>query len=203
LDHASRCELSAGQTAGLCCFAAEGAAAVAEFAVCSFGRIFFRAAGDHGCGKQAAKSSWANPLRDIYAEPSVVSAAVAAVFCAAVSVSILFSHARAKATVRGYYTAEMRELYLRAIADVRGEVIAGRVRSALAVAIEQEFSRCKVSILYLQGDQDWLIPRHNLGDMKKCQPAMQVAQIDASHSVLQSHPAESADAIMNFLSSLG
>jgi len=109
---------------------------------------------------------------------------------------------RAKAMLGGYSTPEWRALKAEALKDVRPAVIAHRVQAVLQVNVLRELASCPVPILYLRGDRDQVVPRHNLKEILAARPATQVAYLSAPHLVLQTQPSFSAAAISAFAEGL-
>jgi pimeloyl-[acyl-carrier protein] methyl ester esterase len=111
--------------------------------------------------------------------------------------------ARLKAKIGGYATKELTALKAEALAGVRPEVIAHRVRSTLTVNVTPELCACNVPMLYLRGDRDFLVPRQNLKEITTLCPTVKVAHFPSPHMILQTQPALAAEAIASFIASLG
>ena len=86
--------------------------------------------------------------------------------------------------------------------NVRPAVIARRVREAMQVNVVSELSSCPVPILYLRGDHDRVVPKHNLDEIMSACPSMKVVHFPAPHPVLQTLPALTAAAISTFAAGL-
>jgi pimeloyl-ACP methyl ester carboxylesterase len=104
-----------------------------------------------------------------------------------------------KALLGGYSTAQLRQLIREAIGSVSPDVFSHRVRAVLAVNVADRLTVCPVPILYLRGTRDLVVPGHNLREIRKLLPSLQVATLDAPHMVLQTRPEASADAIARFV----
>jgi pimeloyl-[acyl-carrier protein] methyl ester esterase len=108
----------------------------------------------------------------------------------------------AKALLGRYSTPELRASFQSALATVRPEVLAHRVREVLQVDVSEELSRCPVPILYLRGSRDLIVPRHNFHEMARLSPAISEATLAAPHMIVQTKPDEAADAISRFIERL-
>jgi pimeloyl-ACP methyl ester carboxylesterase len=109
---------------------------------------------------------------------------------------------RIKATLGGYSTPELALLEAEALSDVRPEVLAHRVRAAMRVNVLPELISCPVPILYIRGDYDQVVTKHNLTEIVAARPSVQVAHIPSPHLVLQTEPAAAADAISKFIAKI-
>lgn len=107
----------------------------------------------------------------------------------------------AKALLGRYSTPALRQLIRQAIGAVRPEVLSHRVRAVLAVNVADRLTACPVPMLYLRGSRDFVVPSHNLREIQKLVPTLQVATLEAPHMVLQTQPAASGRAIAEFLKS--
>lgn len=110
--------------------------------------------------------------------------------------------ARFKARICGYATSELTALQMEALADIRPAVIAHRVRSTIEVNVTPQLSSCPVPVLYLRGERDFIVAKHNLRDVESALPSVQVVRLPSGHLVLQNEPQASAAAIISFISSL-
>jgi pimeloyl-ACP methyl ester carboxylesterase len=100
----------------------------------------------------------------------------------------------------GRSSAELRRLISEALAPLRPEVLACRVRSVLGVDVTSELLACPVPILYLQATRDAIVPAHNAAEIRSLCPSVRIVPIRAPHAVLQTQPAAAAAAIATFLS---
>lgn len=107
-----------------------------------------------------------------------------------------------KATIGGYSTPALRALTAEALAELRPEVLACRVRSVLRVDVTRELAASPVPILYLRGERDIVVGRHNLEAIRAVVPPVEVARISSPHMILQIAPAEAAASIAKFLASV-
>ena len=92
-----------------------------------------------------------------------------------------------------------RELLLKANSVVRPEVWMTRIRAVLSVNVVEELRRCKVPILYLRASDDCVVPACSLRLITQQRPDVRVTAIKAPHLLLQTRPAEAAEAIQSFL----
>jgi len=98
----------------------------------------------------------------------------------------------------GYSTPELRALSAEALSLVRPEVLVARLRDVLAVDVTAELAACDVPVLYLRGSRDMVVPSHNLREIRRIRPSVEVAVLPAPHLVLQTQPAAAAAAIARF-----
>jgi len=108
---------------------------------------------------------------------------------------------RVKATLGGYSTPELALLEAEALSEVRPDVLAHRVHAAMQVNVLEELISCPVPVLYIRGDRDQVVPKHNLTEIVAARPSVQVAHIPSPHLVLQTQPAAAANAISEFVAS--
>jgi pimeloyl-[acyl-carrier protein] methyl ester esterase len=78
-------------------------------------------------------------------------------------------------------------------------VLAGRLRSVLQVDVARQLAECAAPILYLRGDEDFVVPHRNAAEIQALVPSMQIAKIPAPHLVMQTQPSLAAAAIAEFL----
>jgi pimeloyl-ACP methyl ester carboxylesterase len=95
----------------------------------------------------------------------------------------------------------VRELQ-RAVAEVAPNVLAARVRPALAVDATAALATCPVPLLYLGGSRDRIVRHSVVREMQRVQPSMQHRRFDAPHLLLQRAPADSGVIISSFLHGL-
>jgi len=107
-----------------------------------------------------------------------------------------------KMMLGGYSTPELRALSAEALSLVRPEVLAARLRDVLAVDVSGELAACDVPVLYLRGSRDMVVPSHNLREIQRLCPSVEVAVLSAPHLVLQTQPAAAAAAIATFLGTI-
>jgi pimeloyl-ACP methyl ester carboxylesterase len=77
-------------------------------------------------------------------------------------------------------------------------VLAARVRDTLTLAAADDFIRCPVPLLYIEGKQDRLLDRATVAQLKSLRPDLECASIEAPHFILQRCPAEAAALIEAF-----
>jgi pimeloyl-ACP methyl ester carboxylesterase len=86
-----------------------------------------------------------------------------------------------------------------AIASVRSEVLAHRLRMALETDAREALRRCEKPILYLLAERDRLVGRRGLEGVLSVRPNVNVTMIDAPHLLLQRRPKEAIAAIQQFI----
>ncbi|HEY2584229.1 MAG TPA: alpha/beta hydrolase [Tepidisphaeraceae bacterium] len=108
----------------------------------------------------------------------------------------------ARGLLVGRSSPELRRLIAEALAPLRPEVLAHRVRSVLGVDVTKELLARPVPILYLRATRDVIVPAHNAAEIVAMCPSVRVVEIPAPHAVLQTQPAASVAAIVTFVRDL-
>jgi pimeloyl-[acyl-carrier protein] methyl ester esterase len=103
-----------------------------------------------------------------------------------------------KTMLSGFSTPEIRRLQSEALSQVRPAVLSHRVREVLQVDVRRELTECPVPVLYLRGDRDLVVPRHNLTEIQSVRPSVEVARFHSPHLVLQTQPEAVAKALQAF-----
>ena len=85
------------------------------------------------------------------------------------------------------------------IKTVNPDVTAGRVKSIFHVDVEKELVSFDHPILYIMGDQDRLIRRHNFEKIKKIRPDVLLRVIKTQHCILQREPMDAANVLIEFM----
>jgi pimeloyl-[acyl-carrier protein] methyl ester esterase len=88
---------------------------------------------------------------------------------------------------------------LAAWCEVKPDVLAMRLREALAVDAADDFLAVTLPMLYVSGTQDRLLAPSTVDALQRLRPDLEVAVIAAPHFVLQRRPAQAADLIADFL----
>lgn len=103
-----------------------------------------------------------------------------------------------KGLKEGYWSEESHK----AIASVRPEVWAHRLREVIGIDVSCELSRTTLPLLYIQGKKDIVVPGVNFRKVRAIRNDTQRVQIDTTHMVLQTRPQQSAAAIGSFIEQL-
>jgi esterase/lipase len=69
----------------------------------------------------------------------------------------------------------------------------------LCVDVTAQMTAVNIPILYLQATQDKLVPRSASVLVLQCNAQTQIADMEASHCLLQTAPMEAAQAVLKFL----
>jgi len=99
----------------------------------------------------------------------------------------------------GVITAEELSLSLEALSQVAPHVFAHRLREVIRVNVESELQGCGVPMLYMQGENDWLVPSWNSRRIARLKPTMRIAKLPAAHMILKTQPVLASAAICDFL----
>jgi pimeloyl-ACP methyl ester carboxylesterase len=86
-----------------------------------------------------------------------------------------------------------------AIARVRPDVLAGRLRAIAGVDAENDFAASSVPTLYIAGAHDRLVGPDALAQLKTIRADLETRALPAPHLVLQRRPAEAANVVTEFL----
>jgi pimeloyl-ACP methyl ester carboxylesterase len=78
-------------------------------------------------------------------------------------------------------------------------VLSHRFAQVMQVDVRAALQCCQLPLLYLRATRDLLVQRHNWEEIVRLKPDAQLAEIDASHFVLQHKPAAALQAITDFL----
>ncbi|HJX34035.1 MAG TPA: alpha/beta hydrolase [Desulfatiglandales bacterium] len=94
---------------------------------------------------------------------------------------------------------KLARMAIEVIKTVKPEVIAGRVKSIFRVDVEKELRSCDLPILYIMGDEDRLIRKHNFEKIKKIRHDIILKVIKTRHFILQLEPMEAAKELIEFM----
>jgi len=117
--------------------------------------------------------------------------------------NLYIPYKRIRALLGGYSTPQRRALIAQMQSLVRPHVFASRVRMVFQVDAKDALRSCAVPMLYIKAANDMVVPGRNLRVIQQINPRIAVVTIGSSHMVLQRHPAQAAEAISTFASSLG
>lgn len=106
---------------------------------------------------------------------------------------------RVRAMYAGGKFKGLAEMAIKAIKTVKPDVIAGRVKSIFEVNVEKELGSCDVPILYIMGEEDRLIKKHNFVEIKKIRADVLLKRIKSKHFVLQLEPLKAAEELVEFM----
>jgi pimeloyl-[acyl-carrier protein] methyl ester esterase len=98
---------------------------------------------------------------------------------------------------------QIRHLARKVMRDHEPEVVAHRARAALQVDATEALKTCRLPLLFLTGDRDNLIRRHNRRLVERLRPDVKIVSFDSPHFLLQLHAREALAAIEAFLESNG
>lgn len=96
-------------------------------------------------------------------------------------------------------TPELIDELTRTIAALRPDLVADRVRLALAVDVRSMLAQTEFPLLCLTGRRDRLTGRRSLSTITAARPDAEVVHIDAGHVMLETHPDAAAEKIARFL----
>jgi pimeloyl-ACP methyl ester carboxylesterase len=88
------------------------------------------------------------------------------------------------------------------IKTVNPEVIAGRIKSIFQVDVEKELISFDIPILYIMGEKDRLIRKHNFEKIKKIRQDVLLRVIKTQHCILQREPLDAANVLIEFMETI-
>lgn len=86
----------------------------------------------------------------------------------------------------------------KALALVKPEVLAYRLQQVAAVNVSEAVKHLALPMLYLQANQDLLVPSVNAMRIQGLQPTMKIVEFDTGHLLLQTKPELASAAIQTF-----
>jgi pimeloyl-ACP methyl ester carboxylesterase len=89
-----------------------------------------------------------------------------------------------------------------AISSVKPEVLSARLRAVLVCDVRAELSEIELPVLYLQAEQDRLVAKSSLEEVRRIKTEILVASISGPHLLLQREPQCTADCIAKFVQRL-
>jgi pimeloyl-[acyl-carrier protein] methyl ester esterase len=117
--------------------------------------------------------------------------------------NLYMPYKRIRARLGGYSTPQRRALIEKMHKLVPPHVFASRVRMVFQVDARDALRLCDVQMLYIKAANDMVVPGRNFRIIQQIKPDIGVVTIGWSHMVLQRNPAQAAEAISAFASSLG
>jgi pimeloyl-ACP methyl ester carboxylesterase len=99
-------------------------------------------------------------------------------------------------------TPELKRALGETLATVSPDVVGFRVGQASRVDKLTSLRRIACPVLYLKGNQDWLLGEAPMQEVMRTAPKCDVRAIDGPHMLLATHPGEAADAIEAFCATL-
>lgn len=100
--------------------------------------------------------------------------------------------------LRRFASPHLRAELKQALADVPAATLGVRIGAVLDLDISSRVSEIRVPILYLQGSDDWIVPRSCSRDIARAAPQTQIVEIEAPHFLLQTAPSAAAAAVTRF-----
>lgn len=74
-----------------------------------------------------------------------------------------------------------------------------RLKAVAGVDVRHDFAKLSCPVLALHGRADWVVPPRTTKAFIKSKPGAELALFASAHMLLQSRPAETAEAIVNFI----
>lgn len=99
----------------------------------------------------------------------------------------------------GFSRSGALDLIVREVRTVRGRVLAARLRAAMRCDYRDVAAACAVPILYLRAGADRIVSERASRELLASNPAIQMHEVDAPHTLLLVNPREAADLITAFL----
>jgi pimeloyl-[acyl-carrier protein] methyl ester esterase len=89
-----------------------------------------------------------------------------------------------------------------AISSVQPRVLSARLRAVLNCDARKELTQVAVPILYLQAQQDRLVPASSLEEIRRIKPQTFVAEFSGPHLLFQREPQQTAEIVAKFIRQL-
>jgi pimeloyl-[acyl-carrier protein] methyl ester esterase len=86
-----------------------------------------------------------------------------------------------------------------AISAVLPEVLHSRLEITAGCDVRAELAQIRVPILYLQAEQDRIVPSRCLKEIRRIKSAIAVATIEGPHLLLQTKPQQAVETIVKFI----
>jgi pimeloyl-[acyl-carrier protein] methyl ester esterase len=90
-----------------------------------------------------------------------------------------------------------------AIRSVKPAVLTERLRQILEVDARPALSQISVPILYIQDSQDRLVNSSSFAEIHAIKPQTKIVRIDGPHLIVQREPAQCAEAVAEFIETVG
>jgi pimeloyl-ACP methyl ester carboxylesterase len=94
---------------------------------------------------------------------------------------------------------ELANMAISVIKTVNPNVIAGRIKSIFQVDVEEELLSFDLPILYIMGDKDRLIRKHNFEKIKRIRPDILLNVVKTQHCILQREPMDAVNVLIEFM----
>lgn len=101
-----------------------------------------------------------------------------------------------------YATVALLRALAGALAQVTPDTIRARLRAVLQVDARANLAAAQVPVLYLQANQDRLVPASAATEVASCLPSTTFVSIDGPHLLLQACPVPAGQAVIRFMRSL-
>ena len=83
--------------------------------------------------------------------------------------------------------------------EVSARVLARRLRAIMAVDAREPLCALCQPVLYIASARDGIVPHHNLDEICKLRPSVQVVLIPGRHQAMYTHPEAASQAIVQFM----
>jgi pimeloyl-[acyl-carrier protein] methyl ester esterase len=98
--------------------------------------------------------------------------------------------------------ARLRTALEQALRKLSPQAMAKRTQEVLRVDVRDKLKLIRVPVMYLQAEQDRVVPASAATSLKQNFPSIEIVRIDGPHCLLQVSPAPAALAIQSFCSKL-
>jgi pimeloyl-[acyl-carrier protein] methyl ester esterase len=93
---------------------------------------------------------------------------------------------------------DIRDAVRQAIRQVDPLVLARRLQAVLGCDARNDLTHVDVPILYMQAEEDHLVPSSCFEEIRSLRPSVTLASVAAPHLILQRQPGQAAEAIVRF-----
>ncbi len=101
-----------------------------------------------------------------------------------------------------FSTPALHSALAAAMSGVSAQALRSRLRAVLSTDVSAKLKAVKVPLLYLLATHDRVVPASSLRHIQDVLSTVRVEPIDAPHFLLQAAPAEAADVVARFMTSL-
>jgi pimeloyl-ACP methyl ester carboxylesterase len=98
-----------------------------------------------------------------------------------------------------FSTSELKAMLAESLRQVSPAAMRARLKAVLKVDVSEKLVSVRVPILYLRASQDRVVTASASASVLSLQPNTQVVELNAPHFLLQTKPAEAAEAVCEFV----
>jgi pimeloyl-ACP methyl ester carboxylesterase len=100
-----------------------------------------------------------------------------------------------------YSTASLRAALAHALVQVSDATLKARMRAVQEVDVTRDLASAKIPVMYLQAEQDYVVPKDAAAEVQAQLPSATVISINGPHFLLQTRPTAAAAEVVSFIRS--